>query len=42
MLRIPAKRFGFTRHPDTSESDLVERQEWRIMQSQLNLRDLLP
>lgn len=39
---IPAIRCRFARYFSTEESDSVRRQEWQIVQSSLNLADLLP
>lgn len=38
----PANRFRFSRSRDRIESDAVSQQEWRIVQSWLDLRDFLP
>ena len=39
---IPANQFRFSRNQATAESDHVERQEWQIVQPELNLRGFLP
>ena len=39
---IPAKRFRFSRFRGTVQQGPVQWQEWQIVQSQFDLRDLLP
>ena len=41
-IRIPANRSRVSRYRDTAKSVTLQRQEWQIVQSWLNLRDLLP
>ena len=39
---IPAIRFRPSRYCDTIETGVLLKQEWQIVQSCMNLRDLLP
>ena len=41
-LGIPAIRFGIPRYLGLIEPDPYHRREWRIVQSQFDLRDLSP
>ena len=40
--RVPANLLRFSRFCGTIQQGPVRRQEWQIVQSQLDLRDLLP
>ena len=40
--QLPANQFRFSVNCDTVESDLVQRQDEQIVQSELNLWDFLP
>ena len=42
MLGSPADWLRFSRFSDPIRPDAASRQEWQIVQSQLDLRDLLP
>jgi len=39
---IPANRYRLSSYGDTEQSDLVQRQEWQIVQSCMDLDDFLP
>ena len=41
LLGIPAYRPCFSRHHDLTDTGIAQRQEWQIVQSQFDLRDLL-
>ncbi len=41
-VKIPANRPRFSRFRDLTGSGVIQWQEWQIVQSQLDLRDLSP